>query len=77
MFGDHIARALARERQRDLMPELRELEREREAFGIEDGQANDARSVGLGSESGSRARSHFARAPARRATGGSQTGQQP
>jgi hypothetical protein len=27
MFGDHIASAMARERQRDLVPELRELER--------------------------------------------------
>jgi hypothetical protein len=27
MFGDHIASAMARERQRDLVPELRALER--------------------------------------------------
>ncbi len=39
MFGDHIASAMARERQRDLVPELREVDDERSGFGVEDGAA--------------------------------------
>lgn len=38
MFGDHIARALAREHQRDLVPDLRALEGQRSARGDEDGE---------------------------------------
>lgn len=76
MFGNHIASALARERQSDLVPELRGLERERSAFGIEDGEPAGVRAVGPGSKLASRARSRFGRAAARRAMGRRQTGQE-
>jgi hypothetical protein len=76
MFGDHIALAMARERQRDLVPELRTLKRERSASGIDDVKANGARAISPEPQPTSRAQSRFARARARRATGRNQTGQQ-
>jgi hypothetical protein len=50
MFGDHIASAMARERQRDLVPELRALEYGRGGFDVEDLQATDARLDNAGAE---------------------------
>lgn len=76
MFGNHIASAMARERQRDLVPELRGREHERSALGIEDGETIDVRAVSPGPEPRTRARSRFGRARARAATGGSQTAEQ-
>jgi hypothetical protein len=38
MFGDHIARAMAREHQRELVPDLRTLEGQRSARSDEDGE---------------------------------------
>jgi hypothetical protein len=76
MFGDHIAHAMARERQQDLVPELRTLERERSDFGTEDGEHNDARAVNSLRKPGRWARSRFGRASARPTTGRSQAGQQ-
>ena len=73
MFSDHIARAMARERQRDLVPELRGLERERGAFGKENGE--DGRVASPRSKPGSRAPSRFRRARADGATGRSYRGE--
>jgi hypothetical protein len=72
MFSYHIARAMARERQRDLVPELRGLKRQPSAFGIENGEG--ARAVSSGSKLGSRARSRFRRSRADGATGRGHTG---
>jgi hypothetical protein len=71
MFGDHIASAMARERQRDLMPELRELEHGRGGFDAEDLQATDARLDNAGAEP--RPRLRFRRVRALRITGRSYT----
>jgi hypothetical protein len=76
MHSDHIARAMARERHRDLVPALRGLERERSAVGIEAGETDGARAVRPGPEPSSRALSRFVRAIAGRGTGRKQTGQQ-
>jgi hypothetical protein len=72
MFGDHIARAMALERQRDLVPELRELEHN--SFDIGAGEINGTRAVDPGSPPLRRARFRFARASTRRATGENQPG---
>ncbi len=75
MLGDHIASAMARERQRDLVPELRGLERGRGTFGNEDGESTDARAVGPGSELWNRLRSRIGLALTRRPMGRSHTGE--
>jgi hypothetical protein len=75
IFSNHIAHAMAHERQQDLVPELRALERERSAFGIEDGETDGALGVGPEAELATRSRFRFHRVPARRATGQSQRGQ--
>jgi hypothetical protein len=62
MFGDHIASAMARERQRDLVPELRELQPAR-TFRVEDGES----AGGPGSERRHGAWSRIGRALARSA----------
>jgi hypothetical protein len=71
MFGDHIASALARERQRDLVPEMREHERRRSSFGNEDGEAANADALAPAPPPERRARFRFMRA----AAGRSQTGE--
>jgi hypothetical protein len=71
MFGDHIASAMAHERQRDLVPELRDLELGRGGFDVEDREAADVRVVNHGSEP--RPRSRFRRVRALRVTGRSYT----
>jgi hypothetical protein len=67
MFGDHIASARARERHRELVPELRGLEHGRRGFDVEDREATDARLVNPGSEP--RPRLRFRRVRALRVTG--------
>jgi len=74
MHSDHIARAMARERHRDLVPAQRRLERS--ALDIEAGETDGARAVGPGPDPKSRALSRFGRAIAGRGTGRKQTGQQ-
>jgi len=46
MFGDHIARAMTLEHQRDLVPDLRRLEDQRNARG-EDAQSSGAETYPL------------------------------
>jgi hypothetical protein len=59
MLGDHIALAMALERQRDLVPELRKVELARENADVDDGEAGAARVAGTHPEAASRARFRF------------------
>jgi len=59
MLGDHIARAMALERQRDLVPEMRKTKRERKASDTESGETGGDRSGSSQSEPKVRARSRL------------------
>jgi len=61
MFGDHIARAMAHERQRDIVPELRRPKSERSRFGVRDGRTGGASAASPGSESDTEAPSRVGR----------------
>jgi hypothetical protein len=74
MLGNHIASALARERQRELVPELRELERT--ALEVEDGEVDDARALAGGPRCGRRLWARFGRVPGLGARGRSQAREQ-
>jgi hypothetical protein len=74
MFGDHIANALAHERQRDLVPAMRKHERQRSVLDIENGETTDTHKGVLGSQPRNRAWSWFVQALPHRHMGRRQMG---